>query len=412
MVERLRIDRLGHRGDGVADLAEGAVFVNGALPGEEVEVDRAGERATLLRVIAAAPERVAPYCPEVGACGGCVTQHLAQDAALAWKRQLLIDAFAREGFDVADRTAATVDAHGAGRRRATLHARADGAGRMVVGFSMARSHQLHPVPACPLFAPGLGGAIGAARGVAAALAGKRKPLDIAATASDAGLDMDVRGGGPPSEGLRLELVRRAEAFDLARLSIHGDVVVERRKPVVAMGRAQVVLPPGSFLQATRAGEEILGGIVLEAVGSARRIADLFCGVGPFALRLAENAEVYAADSDARAVTALDVAARATPKLKRVRAEARDLFRRPLLASELKGFGAVTFDPPRAGAEAQARMLATSQVPLVIAVSCNAGTLARDAAILIRGGYRLRALTPVDQFRHSAHVEAVAVFERG
>lgn len=408
MAETLRIERLGHRGDGVAT---GPVYVARALGGELVEAEVSGERGRLLRVVEPSPDRVEAYCPEVGRCGGCATQELAQDAALEWKRTLLIEAFGREGLDVADKVAPCLDAHGAGRRRATFHARSGADGRLAVGFAEARSHAIAAIRDCPLLAPQLDSALTAARAVAGALAARKKPLDLAVTATDAGLDLDARGSGPVPESLRLKLVALAEALDLARLSIHGDVIVERRRPVIAIGRASVVPPPGGFLQATVLGEATLARLATAAVGDAKRVADLFCGVGAFALRLAERAEVFAADSDRPAIDALTAAARAAPGLKRVTAEARDLFRRPLAAGELSRFDAVVFDPPRAGAEAQARALAASKVARVVAVSCAVATLARDAAILIRGGYALEAIVPVDQFRHSAHVEAVATFRR-
>ena len=412
MTELLRIERLGQRGDGVAQGPEGPIHVPLALPGELVETDLSGERPRLVRVVESAPERVAPYCPEVGACGGCATQQLAQPTALAWKRALLVEAFRRAGLEVEDRIAPCLDAHGAGRRRVTFHARAGADGRIAVGFAEARSHAIVPIAACPLLAPDLAGALPAARALAAALSSRRKPLDIVASATAAGLDVDIRGGGPPPEPLRLRLVELAGRLDLARLSIHGDVVVERRRPVLTIGRAQVTPPPGGFLQATAKGEEELARLVLDGVAGAKRVADLFCGIGPFALRLAERAEVFAADSEAAAVGALSAAARMAPGLKRISAEPRDLFRRPLTSAELARFDAVVFDPPRAGAELQARSLAGGKVARVVAVSCSAATLARDAAILVGGGYRLDLVTPVDQFRHSAHVEAVAVFSRG
>jgi 23S rRNA (uracil1939-C5)-methyltransferase len=411
MAEILRIDRLGHRGDGVGQGLAGPVYVRRVLPGESVEVEVDGGRGRLLRVVGASPDRVEAYCPEIAVCGGCATQELAQPAALAWKRELLIDAFRKEGLDVAAVVAPSVDAHGAGRRRATFHARADAAGVIRVGFAEARSHAIAAIRGCPLFARSLDGALPAARAVAAALASRKKPLDLAFTATESGLDLDVRGSGPVPEAARLALVRLAERLDLARLAIHGDVVVARRRPTLSIGRAVVTPPPGGFLQATELGEAVLAQLAATAIGRAKRVADLFCGVGAFALRLAETSEVFAADADRPAVEALAAAARATPKLKRVTAEARDLFRRPLTAAELARFDAVVFDPPRAGAEAQARGLAASKVPVVVAVSCSAETLARDAAILARGGYRVTAVTPVDQFRHSAHVEAVAVFEK-
>jgi 23S rRNA (uracil1939-C5)-methyltransferase len=178
-----------------------------------------------------------------------------------------------------------------------------------------------------------------------------------------------------------------------------------------VGRAQVPLPAGAFLQATAEGEATLARLVVSQVGKAKRVADLFAGIGTFALHLAERARVSAADGDTRAVKALERAAATTSGLKPIEAQARDLFRRPFVASELKAFDAVVFDPPRQGAETQARELGKSAVPIVVAVSCDAATFARDAKILIDGGYKLDSVTPIDQFRYSYHVEIVARFEK-
>jgi 23S rRNA (uracil1939-C5)-methyltransferase len=208
-----------------------------------------------------------------------------------------------------------------------------------------------------------------------------------------------------------ELAGLAERHRLARLTRHGELVAQRAVPTIRIGRAQVELPPGSFLQATAAGEAALARLVEAYCMEAKAIADLFAGVGPFALRLAERARVVAIDSDKDAIAALARAAAATQGLKPIDAQARDLFRRPLAAVELKGFDTVVFDPPRQGAEAQARALAASTVPRVVAVSCNAATFARDARILADGGYRLARVTPVDQFLYSPHVEIVALLER-
>jgi len=207
------------------------------------------------------------------------------------------------------------------------------------------------------------------------------------------------------------LSRIAEQHRLARLTRHGELVLMRNAPVVAIGPAQVTLPPGSFLQATTAGEAALAALVEQHAGRAKHIADLFCGLGPFALRLARRARIAAFDSDEGAVASLQKAASATSGLKPVKAEARDLFRRPLIPPELRDYDAVVFDPPRQGAQAQSQQLAASKVAIVIAVSCNAATFARDAKILVDGGYRLEGVTPVDQFRHTPHVELVARFSR-
>jgi len=231
------------------------------------------------------------------------------------------------------------------------------------------------------------------------------------TATEGGLDIDLRGSGPLSPLRLQELAEVAARYRLARLTRHGEIAAQQAVPVVRMGRAQVVLPPGAFLQATAAGEAALAELVETHCLGAAKVADLFCGVGPFALRLAQRARIVAADNDVAAIAALRRAADTTAHLKPIETQPRDLFRRPFTPDELKPFDAALFDPPRQGAQAQASALAASGVPRVVAVSCNPATFARDARILVDGGYRLVAVTPVDQFRYSAHVEIVARFER-
>jgi 23S rRNA (uracil1939-C5)-methyltransferase len=279
-----------------------------------------------------------------------------------------------------------------------------------VGYAAASTHDIVPIDRCPILDLALDGAIDATWALAEPLISTAKPLDIQVTATDNGLDIDIRGSGPLGPATIASLSRVAEQHRLARLTRHGELVLMRAAPIVAIGVAKVTLPPGSFLQATIAGEATLAALVTEYCSRARQIADLFCGVGPFALRLAQRARVAAFDADAPAIAALDKAAHA-PGLKPVKAQARDLFRRPLVPQELREFDCVVFDPPRQGAQTQAQKLAASQVPVVVAVSCNAATFARDARILVDGGYRLEGVTPVDQFRHTPHVELVAKFAR-
>src|SRR6267378_6257132 len=221
-----------------------------------------------------------------------------------------------------------------------------------VGFSAANSHDIIPVDRCPILAPGLSGALDAGRAIAEPLISIGKPLDIQITATDNGLDVDVRGSGPLPAATIAMLSRVAEQHRLARLTRHGELVLMRAPPTIAIGAAQVTLPPGSFLQATTAGEETLAALVSGHCQRARQIADLFCGVGPFTLRLATTSRISAFDSDAGAVAALQKAATSTSGLKPVKAEARDLFRRPLMPQELRDYDTVVFDPPRQGAQAQ------------------------------------------------------------
>lgn len=411
MVERLAIVGIGHRGDGVAHGPEGAIYVPGTLPGETVEVEGVPghpDRRRLLHVDRESPARIAPICPHFGVCGGCAVQHWEEGHYRAWKRGLLVEALRQAGLEAP--VGALVDAHGEGRRRAVFHARSGGKGVLEVGFAAARAHRIVAIDRCPVLAPGLSGAIKAAWALAETLGPTKKPLDIAVTASDAGLDVDVRGSGPLKPALMTALARLAAQHDLARLTRHGELIALSRPPTLRIGKAIVPLPPAAFLQATAEGEAALARLTLAACAGATKIADLFAGIGPFALRLAERARVFAVDDDEAALAALKRAA-ATPGLKPVETERRDLFRRPLLADELKSFDAVVFDPPRQGAEAQARELAASRVTPIVAVSCNAATFARDAATLANAGYRLTEVTPVDQFRYTAHLEIVARLER-
>jgi 23S rRNA (uracil1939-C5)-methyltransferase len=412
VTERLLIDRLGQRGEGIADTASGPVYVPYTLPGETATVEPwpgHPDRRHLVHIDSASPERTPPICSHFSLCGGCALQHWDAGRYHAWKRGLITEALAQGGIDAP--VDSIIDAHGEGRRRVVLHARRGRDGITKVGFAALKAHDLVAIERCPILAPGLGGALDAARAIAEALAKAGKPLDIHMTASETGLDVDVRGSGPLSPAQTAELAQLAGRHRLARLTRHGELIVQRAVPMVTMGRARVALPPGAFLQATAAGEAALAQLVSEHCGDATRIADLFAGVGPFALRLAELARVTAADSDTGAIAALKRAAELTGGLKPVDAQARDLFRRPLVPAELKSFDCVVFDPPRQGAQAQARELAASAVPTVIAVSCDRGTFTRDARILVEGGYRLVRVTPVDQFRYSPHVELVARFER-
>ena len=412
MAEQLVIDHVGHRGDGVA-IADGrSVYVPYTLGGEIVEVEPAdghAERRHLLAIAQGSTERIAPFCRYFASCGGCAIQHWQSDAYRTWKRRIVADTLTHSGIEC--EVGELADAHGAGRRRVTIHARRGGDGELRVGFAAAGSHTIVAIDNCPILDPALHGAFDAARAVAGVLKPSNKPLDIQITATDSGLDVDIRGSGPLPTAMISTLSGVAQQHRLARLTRHAELVLMRQPPVVTIGAARVTLPPGSFLQATVAGEETLAALVADHCKRAKHIADLFCGVGPFALRLAAESRVSAFDSDAGAVTALQKAATSTSGLKPVKAETRDLFRRPLMAQELRDYDVVVFDPPRQGALAQATQLAVSKIPTVVAVSCNVATFARDANILIGGGYKIEGVSPVDQFRHTPHVELVARFTR-
>lgn len=409
----LTIARLGQRGEGLARHGGDMIAVPYALPGETVRAEIDRDRAKLIEVLTPSADRIASFCQYFTICGGCAVQTLAWPPYADWKRGLVVEGLSRAKIET--KIMPLVDAHGAGRRRATFHSRVhdDGVGRkrLELGYMQARAHSIVNIDHCPILDPGLDGALVAARDAARVLIPLEKPLDIVVTTTLEGLDIDVRGTGPLDFGYRQALIALAERHDLARISNHGETIIERRPPTLRMGKALVTLPAGGFLQATAAGEEALAALVREAVGGARKIADLFAGSGTFALRLAEKAEVLAIEGDAPATRSLARAAHETEGLRHLKTQQRNLYTRPLMAGELEGLDAVVFDPPRAGAQAQAEALAVSKVPTLVGVSCNVQTFSRDARILIDGGYTLEKVTPVDQFRHSAHVELVGVFKK-
>jgi 23S rRNA (uracil1939-C5)-methyltransferase len=397
----LTIATLDRRGAGVTD--DGAV-VPFALPGESV-LAMPGARGRLVEILRASPERATPICKYFGECGGCATQHMAMPMYAAWKREGVVDALRRAGVEA--EVGAMVDAHGEGRRRATFHSR-NGEDVVDVGFMRARAHTIVPIDSCPVLAPAMAGALDAARALANGLRSLDKPLDIVVTATMTGLDIDLRGAGPLGPAARRRLIEVAVEQDLARVSNHGDVLIERRAPRILFGSAEITPPPGGFLQATAEGERRLAACVMEAVKDARRVADLFSGSGAFALRLAAAHDVHAVEIDAAALGALE---RGRGGLRAISTQARDLFRHPLERTELAPFDAVVFDPPRAGAQGQASALAASEVATIVAVSCDAASFARDLNILVAGGYRIESVTPIDQFRFSPHVEIVGVLRR-
>ena len=412
MVERLTIDHIGQRGDGVALGEQGPLYIAGALAGEVVEVEQAleqHERRLLLRVEQASPQRITPFCTHFGVCGGCAIQHWDPHAYQQWKKQLVVQAlnFASIACHVDD----LIDAHGAGRRRVTLHARESQKGVQRVGFAAAGRHDIVPIDRCPVLAPALDGAIEIANAIAELLGPIKKPLDIQVTATSNGLDIDIRGSGPLQPAILAKLAELAAKHNLARVTRHAELVIMRRPPCIEIGGTQVTLPAGSFMQPTAAGEDILARLVMAHCSRGIQVADLFSGFGPFALRLAKICRVAAFDSDEAAIAALLQALKTAKGIKPMTANTRDLFRRPLMAQELRDYDCVVFDPPRQGAEAQSRQIAASKVTRAIAVSCNPVTFARDARILIDSGFRLESVTPVDQFRHTPHVELVACFNR-
>jgi 23S rRNA (uracil1939-C5)-methyltransferase len=286
-----------------------------------------------------------------------------------------------------------------------------------LGFLGRQSHRVVDLRSCLILTPTLLALIAPLRTALDLLVGARERWGLVVSETETGVDLCIQTRRAPELGDREALAALAEASDLARISWQDgegepEPVIVRRAPVVTFGEVAVTPPPGGFLQPSREGEKVLSELVLRHLPeNASRVADLYCGCGTFTFRLAGRAPVSAIEGDAAATEALQAAARAAGLTDRASAERRDLARRPLTADELAPFDCVVFDPPRAGAKAQAEQLARSRVPRIVAVSCNPATFARDARILADGGYRLTSVVPVDQFPWSAHLELVACLER-
>lgn len=405
----VRIDTIGGGGDGVARVEGKPLYVPLTAPGDLVTVDARGERGTVAEIVEKSPLRAEPSCRHFGVCGGCAFQHLARGAEAEWKTAQIATALARAGVD-AQRVNPLIAFSPASRRRAVFAARRQ-KGTVKFGFNERRSDRVVSIEECPVLAPSFATRLPALRALAATI--PADSFDLAVTACDNGLDVNI--AAPGLDAFTVKDAQAMRAAGVVRLSLNGGLVMATAETVVSFDGVPISPPPGAFLQASREGEAALIGLVKAAAAKARKIADLFSGVGTFALPLAKTASVSAFDSDRTAIEALKRAAAAaqasaTP-IKPLRAEARDLFERPLTAKELKTFDAAVFDPPRAGAEAQATALAESAVPLVIGVSCNPQTFARDAGVLAAGGYRLLEVTPVDQFAYSPHIELVGVFAK-
>ena len=404
----LTIDHVGHRGDGVANGPGGPVYVPFTLAGERVAVRLVGDRAELLEVIEPSPERVAPPCPHFGTCGGCALQHMADEAYRAWKRDQVVAALHQRGL--AGDVEPLHPVQPGNRRRAVLTAKRAGR-KLLLGYHGRQSHSVIDIKACPVLTPAIVAALPALRRVAEIATPGRGALKLTVLASESGLDVALADAPRLAARDEQRLISLAMESGFARLTIDGETLIAAMEPRLSFGGASVVPPPGGFTQASAVAEATMASLVEAATVGATRVADLFSGIGTFALRLARHAAVHAVESDTTAIVALEHGIRHASGLKPVTVERRDLFDYPLMPKELTAFDAVVFDPPRAGAKRQAEELARSKVATIVAVSCNPATLARDLKILVEGGYRLRRVAPVDQFLWSPHIECVAVLAR-
>ena len=409
--ETVSITRLGHRGDGIAEMPDGPLYVPLTLPGERVRIHREDgnpQRARLDQVLEASPARTAPICRHFGSCGGCALQHMRPKAYLAWKRDQLRIALAQRGLEAPVAPAIAVPPQS--RRRAVFAARQAGE-KILFGYHARNSHRLVEITECPILVPAIARALPGLRALARPILPRKGELRIAVTATAQGLDVAFEGPAKRAPALVPLAAPLLERHGIARLSIAGETILHLADPMIEIDGVPVTLPPLAFLQASAASEAAMARLVLDGVGKAKRIADLYAGIGTFALRLARRARITAVEGSPPAIAALGDAGRRGRGLKPIETLKRDLARMPLSAAELKRFDAVVFDPPRSGAAAQAAELARSDVKTVVAVSCNPATLARDLKLLVDGSYAVTQVTPVDQFAFSPHIEAVATLSR-
>jgi 23S rRNA (uracil1939-C5)-methyltransferase len=374
-------------------------------PGDVVRV----EDGRLVEVVEPGPHRALPMCRHFGVCGGCALQHLDDETYRNFKRDLVVQTLAQRGIEnaaveppvlVVPRT----------RRRAALKAIKQN-GEAKIGFNARHSHAVVDMHECHVLTPELFVLTGKLRVLMHAILREGEQAELHLTEADNGFDLSLKMKRANTPAVTAQIAQRAAQTGLIRVTESSEPLAEFEAPRLKIANADVRLPPEPFLQSTAESERFLQAYVLENIGKAKSVADLFCGIGTFALPLAAQAKVQAFDSDAAMIAALTAAARGSKGLKPLTAERRDLFRRPLMATELNAFDAVVLDPPHAGAAAQAEQIAKTKIARVIYVSCNPASFARDARTLIDGGFRLAAVTPVDQFLWSAQLELAARLER-
>jgi 23S rRNA (uracil1939-C5)-methyltransferase len=414
----ITIDRLGGQGDGIGMVDGRTVYVAYAVPGDRLRIRLGKPRgqgltAEILAVEQPGPVRRPASCAHFGHCGGCALQHVGDGLYAEWKRGRVAEALRQQGLEHVP-VAPLVRTPAASRRRIAMAVWMR-KGSAVLGFHAHGSHDIVDLRECPIMLPALAALIAPLR----ATLGRELPAgakaEVTAFATATGIDMLIRTDRAPSPDSRTALAGFAGAQKLARLSWQSgkdepEPIAQLRAPQVMFGGVAVDPPPGAFLQASAEAERAMVELVVGAAAGAKRIADLYAGCGTFSFPLAKTAKVHAVEGDKDSLAALAAAARRA-SLGRITTERRDLARNPLQPDELKPYDGVVFDPPRAGAKAQSEMLAKSRVPLVIAVSCDPGSFARDARILVAGGYRLETVTPIDQFVWSPHAEIVAVLRR-
>jgi len=408
-IEIIEIQELGVKAEGKAIRSNGDVcYIPNALPKETVQAQFSSTGAIITKIIKKSHNRVEPFCGHFPRCGGCSAQHISKNHYTQWKIGIIEKAMKTRGLKTTLKD--LIDAHGAGRRRVTFHGNKNKTG-ISAGFMSAKTNDILNIDNCPVLSPDLETAINVARDIIRMMQINHKSLDILLTQTATGIDCNIDGIQNSGQQFFSEISEITYKYDLARVTVERETVIETRSPIIFAGDSKIVLPPKSFLQPTKYGEEILVDLVLKNTQEASHVLDLYCGIGPFTLAIAQKTPVYSFDNDAMAINALTKAANNTSGLKPIKAERRNLKANPLLPYELDMFDIIVLDPPRQGAFEQIKQILLSKVNNIIYVSCNPISFARDASILIEGGFNLEPINPIDQFKFTSHVELLALFKR-
>lgn len=405
----LKIDFVGHKGDGVAHLNNHAIYVPYTLEGETVAVEGSGPRREVTSIKEKSQDRIEPICQHFGACGGCQLQHMSERAYLDWKMGLVTEPLKRAGVTLTPDDMISFD--DASRRKCVFNAQRTPQG-MQLGFNEKASNEIVAIETCPVLVPEINNQLDNIRDLVNSVPTTKHPLRVSVLVTKNGLDIAIEDAKPLSEAERQVLIKKTINHKFSRITVNLETLIKTAEPHIEIANTIVSPPPAAFVQALKQAEDDMADIVARFLKGCKQVADLYCGIGTFALKLAENSAVYAVEESGDALNSLDQAWRDTGgKLKQIKTEKRNLERRPVTFGELKKMDGLVFDPPRAGAELQCKQIAKSRVKKVAAVSCNPITLATDLEILITSGFTVKRIIPIDQFKYTPHVEVVVLLER-
>lgn len=418
MSHKVTIDEIGGRGDGLAELNGNVIYIPYTAPGDVIDAKINGSKGRLRHIHHKSNHRIDALCPHYTKCGGCSLQHIERDYYREWKEGLIRTALENQGLKDIDIAPMIISPLGS-RRRTTFQAIGRGDGQIVFGYAEKGSHNLIDIFDCPILMQEIKALIAPTKKLISGLLKKKEKMSVSITMGDNGTDLILKGKGDIDLNLRMDLAEFAEKNDLARISWFDtspknnryELLAERRKPFVTFEGNKVFFPEGSFLQATKQGQDALIRAMLDGITGAHKVVDLFSGCGTFSIAAAKLANVHAVENNEEMLTALKVSANQMSDIKQVSTELRDLFLRPLLPHELNNYDVAIIDPPRAGAKHQMAEILQSDLKKLVMISCNPITFSRDVESLTQAGFKMGSVTPVDQFLFSPHLEIISVFEK-